>query len=286
MKNADLHTHSIYSDGELTPKEIVKRAKRKGIKYLALTDHNSVEGIEEAIKEGEKLGIIIIPSVELMVKENEVLGYFIDYKNINLKKDLKRASYYENEKTKRRINELKKKGFDISYEKFVNYFSYSKDNHNKGHLIYYFSKIQGHSRKDILNILDGLKIKKPIKKNLSVTKGIELIKKYSGIPVLAHPWINKKKFTEKNVKKWVKAGLRGIEIENGEEFNFGRTKEFVKKIKNMAKKYNLIITSGSDYHGETMIKFTGTHKLGNYNCDEKIVKQLEELKIYNDKKNN
>ena len=279
MKNTDLHTHSYYSDGELSPAELVRLAKKKSIKNLALTDHNSIRGIPEAIKESKKIGIAIIPAVEVVVQDAEILGYFIDYKNPNLKKDLKRASSYGNEKTKRKIRILQKQGFDITYSKFLKELPHSKDNHNAGHLIYYLNKNLKIPREKTLEILNKIDINKPKKKNLTLIQGIRLIKKYGGVPILAHPWINRGKFHEKNIKKWIKIGLKGIELENGEEHNFGRTKKFIGKIKRIANKYNLILTSGSDYHGETLTKLVGgTHKLGKYNCDEKILRKLIEVR--------
>ncbi len=275
MKNTDLHTHSLYSDGELSPLDLVRLAKKKGIRNLALTDHNSVKGISEAIKEGKKKGINIIPAVEVIVKDWEILGYFIDFKDKNLKKSLKRASYYNNEKTRRMIDALNNQGYNISYKKILKEYPYSKDNHNKAHLIYYFYKLLGYSRKKTLEILNKVRIREPKMKDISAIGGIRLIKKYNGVPVLAHPWLNKKNFTRTNIRRFVRAGLKGIEIENGEEYNFGRTKEFVEKIKRIAKKYDLILTSGSDYHGKIMSELTGTHHLGKYNCDVKVVGKLK-----------
>jgi len=77
MRNTDLHTHSYYSDGELSPKELVRLAKKKSILNLALTDHNSVKGVEEAISEGKKIGINVIPGVEVLVKGGEILGFLL-----------------------------------------------------------------------------------------------------------------------------------------------------------------------------------------------------------------
>ena len=73
--NTDLHTHSIYSDGVLHPREVVREAKEKDIKNLALTDHNSIDGVEEAISEGKKIGVNVIPGIEIRAREDEVLGY-------------------------------------------------------------------------------------------------------------------------------------------------------------------------------------------------------------------
>ena len=74
----------------------------------------------------------------------------------------------------------------------------------------------------------------------------------------------------------MRAGLKGIELESGG--NFKRDKETVERIKELAKKYNLILTSGSDYHGDFFTRKFRGHEIGKYNCDEEIVKQLRLLK--------
>ncbi|MFH1500500.1 MAG: PHP domain-containing protein [archaeon] len=277
-KNADLHTHSYYSDGDYSPAELVRLAKKKGIKNLALTDHASVNGVEEAVKEGKKIGVRVIPAVEVIVKGTEVLGYFIDYKNKKLKAELRKCAFCENKKLKKRVYLLKKMGFNISYSKLEKDFPHSKGNYNTAHLFMFLIRKEKISLEESKEIIANMKVKVGGKKHLKVIDGIRLVKECGGVPVLAHPWLFKRGFTEKNIRRWIKAGLKGVEVENGEENNVGRTKEFVKEIRKMAKKYNLILTSGSDFHGSILTKLTGTHKLGEYNCDEKVVKELERLK--------
>ena len=223
MRNTDLHTHSYYSDGELSPKELVRLAKKKSILNLALTDHNSVKGVEEAISEGKKIGINVIPGVEVLVKGGEILGYFVDYKNKKLNSELKRCAYYMNEKIKRKIKVLQKKGFNISYKKFSKYFATSKGNYNDGQPITFLSKFNNISRSEAYHLWTNTKIKKPLRKNLKPQAGIKLIIKYGGVAVLPHPWLNKDelKFSEDLIKKLIKAGLAGIEFENGDENNMG-----------------------------------------------------------------
>ena len=90
MIKCDLHTHSTASDGRYSPSEVVKKAFERGVKYLALTDHDTVSGIEEANAEAEKLDIHFIPGVELSTTYKgetvHILGYFKgdDYKNPDL----------------------------------------------------------------------------------------------------------------------------------------------------------------------------------------------------------
>jgi len=279
MKNTDLHTHTYYSDGQISPTELVILAKKKRVKNLALTDHNSVNGIAEAIKVGSKIGVRIIPSVEVVVKGGEILGYFIDYKKKGLKKALKKYSMRENKKAMIQLRILDKKKI-INLKDFFKEYPHSKGNYRKGNLLNYLISIKKINHKKALEIINNIKIKEKIKEEISAFEGIKLIKKYGGIPVLAHPWVSKGEleFNEDLIKKLVKIGLKGIELDNGEKYNFGRTKEFVKKLKKIAKKYNLILTQGSDYHGETLASFKNCHILGGFNCDERTLKKLEVLR--------
>jgi len=284
MKNSDLHVHSYYSDGELSPKEVVRLAKKKGIKNLAITDHNSVKGIGDAIKEGKKIGINVIPGVEIAAKEDEVLCYYItDYKNSKLIALLNRTSFHENEKIKLRIKALQKRDFNINYKNFVKRFPHSKENYNLGHLSLYLSEEYKISRWEAFKIIHTLKIKKTRKKDLPICQVIRLILKYNGIPVLAHPWADlnsKGLLKEQNFKELILAGLKGIEIDNGDR-DERRDIKTLKRIKELAKKYNLIITSGSDFHGNFLIKENESHGIGECNCDESVVKQLKALKEKN-----
>lgn len=85
---ADLHTHTNYSDGKFTPQELVRKAKLAGLSYLAITDHDNVDGLDEAIEIGKEVGVEIVPGVELSSdykgREVHILGYFFDYKNPEL----------------------------------------------------------------------------------------------------------------------------------------------------------------------------------------------------------
>lgn len=87
-RKIDLHAHTTASDGRITPKDLVLKAKKIGLSAIAITDHDTVNGIEEAMKEGEKLGLEVIPGIELTCRsgyqEVHVLGYFLDYKDEKL----------------------------------------------------------------------------------------------------------------------------------------------------------------------------------------------------------
>ena len=131
MRNTDLHTHSYYSDGQISPANLVRLAKRRGIKNLALTDHNSIKGVKEAIAEGKKIGINVIPGVEVRADKGEVLGYFIDVKNKNLIRATKRSSKSVEKRIKDYCNKLSKKGYRISFSEIWKKYPKARGNINE-----------------------------------------------------------------------------------------------------------------------------------------------------------
>ena len=281
MKNTDLHNHSYYSDGLIYPKQLIQIAKKRGIKNIALTDHNSTKGIQEAIKEGKRIGVNVIPGIEIRCKIGEILGYFIDPKNKELNKEIKKDNKRIQSKVKEICRNLTREGYKLTYEELGKKHPKAKGNLNEFYPIYElylkkYAKTTFESRK----IIWGNKKIRPKKiKEINEIKTIKLIKNAGGVPVLAHPWIDPEALIEKNLKKLIKAGLKGLEINNGDNEKFMRKiskqKNIQTKIRKLAKKYKLIITSGSDYHGEKLAKLMpGNHNLGKNNCDEKVIKQL------------
>ena len=275
--NADLHTHSYYSDGLLSPKELVRLAKKRGIKYLALTDHNTVKGIYEAIQEGKKIGIDIVPAVEIKANDGEILGYFIDFENKELIRKLRENRRRIEENVKKWCKKLKKAKYDVSFEDVKRRFP-KADNIMESHVVYVlYSKGYGNPVKLIEKFRNDEKLKADEIKLMTMIQAIKLVKNAGGVPVLAHPWIGE---TEKNfeqMNQFIRAGLRGIEINNGDRAPF-KKKGMNKKIREIARKHNLILTSGSDYHGEEIIKFMpGDHSLGKNNCSKEVVEKLRKM---------
>lgn len=103
IRKIDLHTHTTASDGRIRPGDLVIKAKKIGLSALAITDHDTVSGIEEAVNEGQKTGVEVIPGIELTCrnchKELHILGYFINYKSNNLIESLEAMAYGRTKKT-------------------------------------------------------------------------------------------------------------------------------------------------------------------------------------------
>jgi len=278
VKNTDLHIHSHYSDGQMSPKELVRLAKERGVKNLALTDHNSIKGIEEALEEGKRIGVNIIPAVEIESDTGEVLGYFIDHKNKDLIKELKINSRNTEARTKDWCNKIRKAGYKISFEEIEKKFPKARGNINPFyplHLLY--KRGYGRPLKLAPKLWKNPETRPKEFKKMPIIKVVRLVRKAGGVPVLAHPWIDDMEINFRNMKHLVKAGLKGIEVNNGDRAPL-KNRNAVKKIKSLARKYKLILTSGSDFHGKELVKLMpGNHNLGKNNCDEKVVKEMRQI---------
>lgn len=248
-KLIDLHTHSTASDGSMSPRELVRHAKEKGLLAVALTDHDTIDGVEEALEEGAKIGIEVIAGVETSVDfspEMHILGYFFGDTYKNMEPTLEKLRINRTERNPKMVEKLNSLGFDITMEEVR---AEAKGNivarpHMASVLMKkgYVKSIQEAFEK---YIADG----KPafVKKDkLTPEECIEAITKAGGIPVLAHPifldlsWAK----LDELVARLVKAGLKGIEAYYVE--NKGND---TGNLLRLAIKYGIIATGGSDFHG-------------------------------------
>lgn len=261
----DLHCHTIASDGLLAPTALVKKALQNGLTAIAITDHDSVSGIEEAQKAGEKYNIEIIPGIELSTtynnKEYHLLGYFLDYKAKWFVKILKESFKERERRAKKMIQIFQELGYVVNF-KMVR--DIATGNIGKPHIAQ--AILQDLRNEEKLKKVFG---KKPIisdfiqeylrkgkiadvpKKRLDIRQGIKYIKKLQGVSVLAHPGYDLEG-GEIEVRTFLSemknAGLDGIEAiyyKNDEETSL---QDFA-FYRHLASDFDLIITGGSDYHG-------------------------------------
>lgn len=251
-KLIDLHVHTTASDGTMTPAEVVRHAKNTGLTAIAITDHDTVDGIEEAVEEGNITGLEVIPGVELSVdyngKEVHILGLFIDYKNENLLDKLKEQRKNKEDRDIKMIKKLNELGVNISIED-VTAETFDGRNANRAHFAAALVK-KGYVRsvREAFDkyIGDGMpafveRDKMPAK------EAVELVKTAFGIPILAHPYLRdwEVKMVEKMIVDLKNAGIEGIEVYHSEhnEYKTGILLE-------IAKRYGLLISGGSDFHGK------------------------------------
>lgn len=250
-KYIDLHAHTNYSDGDLTPDEVIKLAIKNNIKTLAITDHDSIEGLKNITYKTKD--IQVINGIELSAKVDtgsmHILGYNIDINNKELNDKLIELKNNSVNSTLSVIEQIKKDyNIYFTYEELKELINY---NHNLGRpdiarllLRKGYVKTVKEAFDKYLNPAND-KIRN-IKKNLTYKECIELILNSNGIPVLAHP--KTLKLGDKDLllllKDMINCGLIGIEV-----YHSSHTSEEMQKYLNMANELGLFISGGSDYHG-------------------------------------
>ncbi len=247
-KHIDLHTHSLKSDGSMTPAEVVREAKKAGLAAIALSDHDTVDGLPEAIAEGEKIGVEVIPAIEFSVQsktETHILGYFIDYNNPHLKQIIKEVvdlRIERNHVTTQRLNEL---GFDITLEEvralapnnFVGRAHFARVLMDKG---YTQSVKEGFEK-----YMSVGKYAYCEKQRLTARDAVELIAECGGISFLAHPHLTK--LPDDELKEFL-AELKSYGLCGIEGYYTDYTPEMQAKYHALAEEMGLMISGGTDFH--------------------------------------
>ena len=250
-KYIDLHAHTNYSDGELSPDELIKLAIKNNIGTLAITDHDTIEGVKNITYRPKNIQIIngIELSAKVDVGTMHILGYDIDIQNKDLNNKLIELKDNSVNSVLSVIEQIKK-----DYNIFFTYQELKElinANHNLGRpdiarlLIKkgYVKTVQEAFDKCLIDAYNKIKGQK---KGIHYSQCIDLILKSNGIPVLAHP--KTLKLTDKELllllKDMIKCGLIGIEA-----YHSTHTKEEVSKYIKIANELGLVISGGSDYHG-------------------------------------
>lgn len=249
MHDVDMHVHTTASDGIFSPTEIVDWGVKLGLKGIAITDHDTVDGVEEAIKAAEKHSpFVMIPGIEFSTFYNgieiHVLGYFIDFTNSRMLHMTNKIKEQRFERSKKMIDRLRALEYDIDFaevDKLSNQGAVGRPHiarilMQKG----YVSSIEEAFEK----LLAKGKPAYVERFKLTVEEAIEMIKEAKGIPVLAHPGLIDKKA---DIEDLIHKGFKGIEV-----FHTKHSASGSKKYLDLAKKFNIFVTGGSDYH-DTLI---------------------------------
>lgn len=246
----DLHAHTTASDGEKTPTELIDMALDKNLAAVAITDHDTVDGIKEAYEYSKNKDILFVPGIELEANvekgQMHILGLFIDFENEELNNILAKIKEGRNKRNAFFIEEFNKMGFEITLDELKEV--------SGGKIIGkpHFAKI--FLRKNYIQtkaeIFDNYFNKPPLnsvgKASFSPEILIKAIKNANGIAILAHPQSLKLEDDElvEKIKELKTYGLDGLEC-----YHSNQTPEQMARFKEIAKELNLVISKGSDYHG-------------------------------------
>jgi 3',5'-nucleoside bisphosphate phosphatase len=245
MKFADLHLHTLFSDGTFTPEELALRAQKAGLACIALTDHDTVEGCERAASACAAVKMDFITGAELTAEHKDtevhVLGYFLDVKNPLLIERIAKFQAVRQNRIHEMVAALNKLGIPLKAEAVFALANCKSP--GRPHVARALVK-----EKFIENLDDAfekyLKKGRPAwvpKTKMSALESVELIHQAGGLAVMAHPGLNR---TDDIIPDLVDAGLDGIEC-----FHTKHSTVMSERYLEIAEKYNLLVTGGSDCHG-------------------------------------
>ncbi len=282
MKYIDLHVHSNRSDGTDSPAELVKRAAARGLSAVALTDHDTVNGIEEAIQ-AAKLesqagrSIQIIPGIEISAgykqRDIHILGLFIQWNNLDLKNALEIAIQSRERRNEEMVSRLRKAGISITIDDLRN--QEPDTVITRAHFARFLTE-QGYVHSKAEAFEKYLNPSTPYyvpRSYIEPSKAISLIKNSGGIAILAHPLLYEHTLQETKIlmETVIHHGIEGFEA-----IYSSHSDSDEQLVRSFAKKHHLLITGGSDYHGSNkpLIQL-GTGR-GNLKIPYSILESLED----------
>lgn len=243
---ADLHMHSVFSDGTDEVPAIVAKAKAAGLSLMSLTDHDTVKGVGLALEEGEKQGIKVLPGIEIStyaVCEVHILGYNIDINKDRLLTRLAEIEDKRHERIKAILTNLKKYNIELDEEKIFDRIGTVGRMHIAKQLL-----AKGYCQ-TITEAFDRYLGEKGIayvpSKRITPLEGVKLIKAAGGLAVVAHPLI----FCQKGKLDDLIGGLKTYGLDGLEVYYPTHSLDDTAKLYDLAKKNRLIATGGTDYHG-------------------------------------
>ncbi|MDB9743921.1 PHP domain-containing protein [Fibrobacterales bacterium] len=256
-KYVDLHMHTVYSDGSLTPCELVDLAVSKKLSCIAITDHDNFDAYGNVAKYAEENDIELIPAIEISAfhegRDIHILGYFIDTTHLQLNQEMQKQAVRRVQRIKQILKKLGTLGIEIPFEavqkkagsgvigrphiaKIMIEEEYVSNFHEA------FSKYLGNEGEAFID-----------KKGLSTTETIKLIRKAGGVAVLAHPYRTQ---CDELIPEMVEAGLAGLET-----FCANQRSKVGKKYRSLAKQHDLVCTGGTDFHSPEQSATLGSLKI-------------------------
>ncbi|MGI6364504.1 MAG: PHP domain-containing protein [Bacillota bacterium] len=247
MAFADLHLHSTASDGNLSPRDLVGMAKAKGFAVVALTDHDTTQGLDEALTAGRDLSIQVVPGIELSTEtqgqEVHILGYYIDHGDAALQQVLSQLKQARAKRIKEMVSRLQQLGFTLTWEE-VREAARGASSIGRPHVAQVMVE-KGHAGSMAEVFANWIGPDRPAfvpRYKLSPARAVEIIHSAGGLAFLAHPGLLTGGIEW--VENLLALPLDGIEVYHSEHSE-AQTKEFLA----LARANNLHISGGSDCHG-------------------------------------
>lgn len=279
MSFIDLHTHSTASDGTFSPSEVVKKAKEQGLSAIALTDHDTVAGVKEAVNCGKEIEMSVIPGIELschaLGKEIHIVGLFVDYEDPDFLAKLEALRDNRTQRNMRMLEAFQRDGFPITLEKL------QRNDPNSVITRAHFARVL--KEEGIVPSMDvafkkylgdGKKYYIPRLK-IEATDGIRCIKEAGGIAILAHPYeyqLSKEQLLHL-VEILINAGIDGIECYHSNNYLQQST-----YLRELTKKYHLLATGGSDFHGTNKLDVQLGIGRGGLRIHESLLNEIQEFR--------
>ena len=277
MRFVDLHVHSTASDGTYTPEMLVKAAAKAGLSAFALTDHDTVKGIEPAIHAAAGLNLFVIPGIEISTnykdKEIHIVGLFIDYRDPAFIKGISDETERRNRRNEVLIEKFNEYGFPITNKEITEMFPESVI--TRAHFAAYMVK-KGYvkSNREAFDkyLGDGMPLYVP-RERKSPEEAICLIKSAKGVPVLAHPLLYHLTMGElRDLCRQLKScGLVGIETMYSTYKGFDE-----QNVRALANEFGLLESGGSDFHGDNKPHIRLGSGMGNLRISYSYLEKLQE----------
>lgn len=270
MRFADLHTHTTFSDGTTTPQDLIKLASDRGLSCVAISDHDTVDGLAFAEASAQTCGVELVPSLELSSEyensEVHILGFFIEYKKPSLLAKLKEIRADRVLRMREMVERLNTMGVNVDINKVlkiagnatVGRMHLARILHQDKFISTTQEAFYKYIGEDCPAYVSNFKLKPK--------DAIELVLSSGGVPVLAHPYVLN---NDNLIAEFTGYGLLGLEVYYPEH-----SPDMTGRYERFAAKFNLIKTGGSDYHGALKPQ----NPLGKIKVPYSVVEELRNAK--------
>ncbi len=239
----DLHVHTSASDGEYSAADVVRLAARRGLSVLGITDHETIDGVPMALEEAENSSVEVIPGVELSADVNlgevHILGYYVDFKDQHFRRALRHLGRARAERARKMVEKLNRLGCYVDWERVLEWAgdgTVGRPHIARALVEGGYVPSAGEAFAKYIGRFGPAYVERY---RLSPMEAVELVRSAGGIPVFAHP---------RGCLEWtpdlVDVGLQGLEV-----YYLGYTDEDVRELRGVARKFALIATGGTDFHG-------------------------------------